>query len=184
MITFELIPLELHNSDLVETIKDFIVDVFQSEVIILPRKKIPVQYKNVYREQYDGLKLLQWSNSLRNLKTSTLVGIADVDAYVPGLNFIFGVADPKSKVALVFLERLKESNDSLGVRFISRVKKEVLHEVGHILGLKHCINKRCVMVFSNNIYDTDFKEFKYCESCYALLKLLGYSINSKYLLNQ
>ncbi|MEM2443629.1 MAG: archaemetzincin family Zn-dependent metalloprotease [Sulfolobales archaeon] len=184
LITFELIPLNFQNNELVETIKDFLVDVFQSEVIILPQKQIPPQYRNVYRGQYEGFKLLQWLSNLRNAEASTLVGVADVDAYVSGLNFIFGIADPKSRAALVFLERLKESNDSLNIRFISRVKKEVLHEVGHVLGLRHCINRKCVMVFSNSLYDTDFKEFKYCESCYALLNFLGYSINSKYLLSQ
>lgn len=184
MTVFELISLGFYNLKLINVIENFITEVFQSEVIILPQTQVPSDYKNIYRGQYDGFKLLRWSSNLKTVESSILVGLADVDAYVLGLNFIFGIADPKSRVALVFLERLKEAEGLQGVKFITRVKKEVLHEVGHVLGLRHCSNKKCVMVFSNSIYDTDFKEFKYCGSCYGFLIHSGFSVNPKYSLGE
>lgn len=183
MIKLELMTAEVYNHEVIEVVKDLVKDVFQAEVSVLPQTSIPPEYRNSYRGQYDGFKLLQWSGNLKRVKTSILLGLLDVDAYVAGLNFIFGIADPKNKVALVFLERLKDS-EGLSSRFISRVKKEVLHELGHVLGLGHCGLRRCVMAFSNSIYDTDFKEFKYCNSCHTLLVAMGYTINSKYLLSR
>ncbi len=185
MITFEVIPIELRSNELVKDVKSLLMEVFEAKVIVQPQIPIPSEFKNMYRRQYDGLKLLQWLSSLRSIRTSVLVGVADVDAYVSGLNFIFGIADPKNRVALVFLERLKDVENSSGVsRYALRIKKEVLHEVGHVLGLKHCSYRRCVMTFSNSLYDTDLKELKYCNSCYNLLIKSGYEVNPKFMINQ
>ncbi|HIC98260.1 MAG TPA: matrixin family metalloprotease, partial [Pyrodictiaceae archaeon] len=38
--------------------------------------------------------------------------------------------------------------------FKLRALKEAMHEIGHVLGLLHCTDKRCVMHFSNSIIDT------------------------------
>ncbi|OYT52052.1 MAG: hypothetical protein B6U73_00475 [Desulfurococcales archaeon ex4484_204] len=38
---------------------------------------------------------------------------------------------------------------------LSRVRKEVMHEVDHLLGLNHCSNPLCIMRFSNSILDTN-----------------------------
>ncbi|MDE2570917.1 MAG: archemetzincin, partial [bacterium] len=46
-----------------------------------------------------------------------------------------------------------------------RALKECVHELGHAFGLKHCYNARCVMYFSNSIYDTDNKLSHFCEGC-------------------
>ncbi|MEM1679611.1 MAG: archaemetzincin family Zn-dependent metalloprotease [Sulfolobales archaeon] len=181
---FEVLPIELRTHSLVEVVKNLLVDVFEASVVVLPYVHAPQEFENVYRRQYDGLKLLNWSSRLRTTSTSILVGVADLDAYVPGLNFIFGIADPKEGVALVFLKRLRDSNELVGTKYVSRIKKEVLHEVGHVLGLRHCSNRRCVMAFSNSIYDTDFKEFKYCYKCYDLLIRLGYRVRRTYMLEQ
>jgi archaemetzincin len=53
---------------------------------------------------------------------------------------------------------------------ILRIAKEIIHEVGHLKGFNHCKNKRCVMAFSNSIYDTDFKDYKFCNECKRRLK--------------
>jgi archaemetzincin len=53
------------------------------------------------------------------------------------------------------------------------VEKETLHELGHILGLEHCPNPRCVMSFSNSIYDVDRKEARFCEMCKKKLVSMG-----------
>jgi archaemetzincin len=97
------------------------------------------------------------------------VYIIDGDAYVPGLNFVFGVAaDDK---ALVFTERLRSRDPAV---FYLRLLKEVAHELGHAFGLPHCPNPRCVMSFSNTLADTDYKGPGFCPQCAARLrKTLG-----------
>ena len=41
-----------------------------------------------------------------------------------------------------------------------------LHEVGHALfALRHCNNPKCVMSFSNTIFDVDRKSKEVCKNC-------------------
>lgn len=97
-----------------------------------------------------------------------LLGVADVDLYVPSLNFVFGEADPARGVAVISLARLRptfyrlQEDDRL---FLERVGKEAVHELGHIFHLKHCTQRICVMFFSNSLADTDLKENEFCHRC-------------------
>ena len=144
---------------------------------------IPKTLYNPLRKQYNGLLVLEWSRNLKRKSGSILLAIVNADGYVEGLNFVFGVASYHARAAVVFLERLK-----YGVRaawwssslFLSRLRKEIVHEIGHVLGLNHCNNRRCVMAFSNSILDTDFKEWRYCMRCYNRLRSLGYSVSRSY----
>jgi len=117
------------------------------------------------RLQYVASALLRELGPVDGFLTVYLV---DADAYEADLNFVFGLALPGERLAGVFLKRLREEfygrepNEEL---FIQRVEKEVLHELGHLLGLGHCDNPRCVMSFSLSIEDVDFKEAKFCEKC-------------------
>ncbi len=117
------------------------------------------------RKQYVASKLLMDLGRVNNALTVYLV---EADAYEGNLNFVFGLAMPLKGIAGVFLRRLR--NEFYGwspdeEKFMQRVEKEVLHEVGHLLGLEHCPNPKCVMSFSNSIYDVDFKEARFCNLC-------------------
>jgi archaemetzincin len=97
-----------------------------------------------------------------------MLALVDLDLYVPGLNFVFGLADLPGRRAVVALPRLREGfyggQDDAEV-FLTRVTKEAVHELGHTFGLQHCTNRRCVMVFSNSLEDTDRKEQTFCSAC-------------------
>jgi len=99
-----------------------------------------------------------------------VLGVADVDIFVPRLNFVFGQADCGGRAALISLWRLRPEyygdlpNEQL---FDERSVKEAVHELGHTLGLEHCSNVFCVMHFSNSIYETDVKHSLFCSRCSA-----------------
>jgi archaemetzincin len=103
------------------------------------------------------------------------LGIVDVDLYVPDLNFVFGEADAKEKMAVISTKRLRPeyygSPKDEGL-FFDRTLKESVHELGHTYGLGHCPDKKCVMFFSNSLQDTDFKSSSFCESCKRKLMLV------------
>jgi archaemetzincin len=95
-----------------------------------------------------------------------ILGIVDLDLYVPRLNFVFGEAS--QRVAIISLTRLRDEfyhlpkDESL---FRKRVLTEAVHELGHTYGLEHCRIPQCVMFFSKSLIDTDTKGPDFCPKC-------------------
>ena len=90
------------------------------------------------------------------------LALTEKDLFMPELNFVFGLAAPQQKTAIISIQRLKSEDTTL---FLERTIKEAVHELGHLLGLEHCPNPKCVMHFSNSLKDTDIKGKEYCDKC-------------------
>lgn len=164
----------------IEDIGSFLQDVFNSQYIIneIKDEKEIIRCFNIFRNQYSAEKLTLYIFNIKKHKDSIALGVFDIDGYVPRLNFVFGLALPYHRVATVYMPRLKYNADKTKV--IIRLRKEVLHEIGHLLGLNHCSNKLCVMSFSNNILEVDQKNTKFCKSCINKLKIKNIYIKQKY----
>ena len=145
--------------------RHFVDVTFQSEELPIPEKAYIAS-----RMQYEATPFLEILENLTDQSTHAL-GLVDLDLFVPDLNFIFGTAQFGGN-AVVALPRLRQSfyglpdDDSL---FFQRTAKEVFHELGHVLGLRHCTN-HCVMQFSNSLTDTDRKPHTFCQGCLSLLE--------------
>lgn len=131
----------------------------------LPAIANPSEAYDSSRGQYHSTRLLvDLEKHLQTVAADRLLGIAAFDLYVPGMNFVFGEARCPGKVAVISTWRLKSSIRNTP-SFVERVLKEAVHEVGHMLGLVHCPDARCVMHFSEHIGDTDRKDSVFCEVC-------------------
>ncbi|HDZ17181.1 MAG TPA: hypothetical protein ENH75_02770 [archaeon] len=136
---------------------------------------------NVEREQYHATRILKkLSKVFREKHFYRILGVMDRDIYTKNYNFIFGIANPISRIALISIRRLREKfykesglihrTAKSKIKFEIRVYKESIHELGHTFGLKHCFNS-CVMNFSNSLADTDNKPEEFCLSCLSKLNL-------------
>ena len=126
--------------------------------------------KDVDKEAYDRSRMQYNASILLNSITSTstrattassvyLLWIVSEDIFVRGMNFVFGIAKP-GKGAVLSTYRLNSLN---------LIKKEAIHEMGHVFGLQHCSNK-CVMQFSNSVNEAKKKPAELCDKCKYLLK--------------
>ncbi|MCX7643406.1 MAG: hypothetical protein N2116_06330 [Armatimonadetes bacterium] len=95
-----------------------------------------------------------------------VVGVTNVDLVVPPFNFVFGIAEVDGRRAVISTARLMDHDAEVTE---VRALKEVLHELGHTLGLPHCPDPSCVAAFSNTLADTDRKGPKFCLKCYQRL---------------
>ncbi len=126
------------------------------------------------RKQYDGNKLLKEIDFHFSKETSKTLGLFNVDLFIPILTYIFGQAFLQGRCGIASVYRL--SNERYGIKpdeklFYDRVRKEVIHELGHAFGLIHCSNPNCVMRSSTYVEDIDQKEHQLCSLCKLKLKI-------------
>jgi archaemetzincin len=148
--------------------------------IIKNQIKLTNSEYNKSKEQFNALKILKRiKREFLNKEFFRILGILDESIYSKKRDFIFGLANMRSGVALISLTPLKEKfykeTGTLYRKYETekdveeRILKEAIHELGHTFGLKHC-NNLCVMRFSNSLRETDEKSPEFCNSCLKFLK--------------
>lgn len=169
-----LVPLGGFNSVLLEDLKQDLCLFGLETTVELPEPE-PAYAFDLPRGQYRSTMIL---NRLKSeaLKEDLILGVTALDLFSKNLTFVFGEAEVGGDVAVISFARLdqgfygmKDDRELLS----KRIKKEAVHELGHVLGLKHCDDVHCVMYYSNDLVDTDNKRDDYCDVCRDDVSLLG-----------
>jgi archaemetzincin len=125
---------------------------------------------NEARQQYHSTAILRRLASLRGAAGPPVVGVADVDLFLPDAPYVIGDADRDTGAALFSLARL--SNGEPG-ELRRRAQVETVHATGHLLGLSHCTDYRCAMFVSRDAADSDRKGPGLCAGCRGALRAGG-----------
>ena len=164
-----IVPLGNVNQEYLQTIKNCLENFYKYKCDIKPKVNLTDDILAGSKTRYEASKILEKFNSKNNTIIITEKDIACKDGKYPEWG-IFGLGDFPGTTCVVSTFRLKRNtNDSL---LKERLKKVVVHEVGHNLGLDHCFNdKQCLMNDAGGtIKQVDREKIWICEKCLKQIK--------------
>lgn len=118
---------------------------------------------NAEREQMDARRLLEVMFDQRNEGGNDVASIellvTSYDIYQTGKPYVFGLASLTDRLAVVSTARIKHEQRDAVER---RLRKLVLHEIGHTFGLTHSVDRRCVMRTDADVHSLDSAPERMC----------------------
>ena len=120
------------------------------------------------RRQYNSTAIISHILASGSHDGKKVLGLVDVDLFIPILTFVFGEAQFTGRAAVVSSFRLTNQfygleRDSILLR--ERIEKDIVHELGHTFGLYHCKHFDCVMRSSTYVEEIDLKRVEMCDVC-------------------
>lgn len=175
-------PLNNTNTQQLIYLKNELSGFFHIRVVVLPNIKVPQTFRSPYSNKYSADSLVQFLQALANDSLVEIVGITTEDIYQPRDSNVSNIKNTMIKeqhsirglggiggsVCIVSYHSLQSADTAL---WNNRIRKVILHEIGHNLGLKHCKNDSCLMCEQNgDIARLNIPGGDYCSKCRALLK--------------
>jgi archaemetzincin len=127
---------------------------------------------NPLRRQYHSTEILKKILQRPASEAWKVLGVTEMDLYIPVLTFVFGEAQLADGGAVVSAHRLHQEFYGMPTDpglLHERLLKESLHELGHTYGLRHCPDYSCVMSSSNAVERIDLKRAEFCPQCAQLV---------------
>jgi archaemetzincin len=168
-----LIPIGDIPQIISKSIAAHILGYYNLDVDILPHQEQPAYAYDERRMQYNAGTILQKLESGLSKEYDKVLAVVDVDIFVPILTHAFGEAYQGGRCALVSIYRLMRNADGTAAGeslYLERAAKVALHELGHLLDLRHCMERTCLMRFSGGLEDLDHATFYFCRHCSVFLK--------------
>lgn len=170
-----IVPIWGEESFSLEFLRVKISDIFKRKTTVMEQSRIDLMAAfNASRRQFNSSLLLLQLLNHHPRDAFRILGVTDVDLFIPILTFVFGEAQLNGPAAIVSCHRLDNRFYGLPENKVvlqERLIKEAVHELGHTYGLVHCLAPGCVMNSSTYVEDIDLKTERFCPSCIRSLKL-------------
>ena len=195
-----IIPMGVVPSGDVVLLRQILEQNFSTATVrthIAEPRDLPQDTFDKSRNQYDAKDLIR-SFEKTDDPSVRLVGVIDEDMYVPGLPFVFSIANPEGNSLILSTQRLSEDYSgvtlyrypdgtpesaevvSLAEQSVTRerYRKIVLRALGLTFEFKPpAFDTSCIMAFSNNLYELDRKGVEWCgEEQQIVYELQGVSL--------
>jgi archaemetzincin len=173
-ITIAIQPFGTFDTSLITLITPEIVKRFDSaQVVVLPSCELPREAFYKPRARYRAEILLQILDSLNNNNHLKIIGLTNKDISTTKGDVydwgIFGLGSLEKAPCVVSTFRMRKNGTS--ELFLQRLRKVVVHELGHTFGLVHCDWPLCVMLdYRGTITSLDGTGFGFCSKCRARLR--------------
>jgi archaemetzincin len=168
MKLLQLLPIGNVDDGLLKDLRPVLEEIFRIPCTIFDARLDPEFALHGERQQYHSSQILQRMQSFLFNDSWRVLGIADVDLYIPILTFVFGEAQMGGPAAVISAYRLRQEFYGLPPDkevLCQRVAKEAVHELGHTLNLAHCDDYRCAMAPSHAVEWIDLKGSVLCPAC-------------------
>lgn len=149
----------LGDSELPGFLRDYAAVYFQTPVRVLEPRPLFDPAHVLPRDQHNSSMLLAELADRVPADALALVGICDRDLFARGKNYVFGEGSFERRAGIQSLARLQTPDATL---FRRRALRLLSHEIGHILGVDHCVTHRCVMQGSNTLEESDRQPLHLC----------------------
>ena len=170
MKKLQLLPIGTVDARLLEWLQQALYEKFRVPAEVLSPALDPGFALHAERQQYHSSEILAAMQRHIGSHTWRLLGVTELDLYIPILTFVFGEAQLGGSGAVVSYHRLKQEFYGLPSDLdllANRLLIEAVHELGHTLRLTHCRDYRCAMAPSHAVEWIDIKDSGFCEDCLA-----------------
>ncbi len=123
------------------------------------------------RNQYHSTAILEQLAARVPPHAVRVLAIAQVDLFIPILTHVYGEAQLGGAACIISTFRLNEGRSGVNIspKYIERIVKEAVHELGHTFKLRHCPEHTCIMHYCRNEEDVDRKSDQLCRYCKVML---------------
>ncbi|MBW1731887.1 MAG: archaemetzincin family Zn-dependent metalloprotease [Deltaproteobacteria bacterium] len=169
--TIIISPIGEIEDDILKAIEKGVKDAFGYPTEITPLiENVDFAY-DAHRDQYHSTPILKRLSDTAPAHCLKILGIVDVDLFIPILTHVYGEAQLGGKASIISTYRLKKGilEPFRSEKYVCRLRKEAAHELGHTFNLKHCREQSCIMHYCRRIEDVDHKSERFCRYCKILL---------------
>ncbi len=171
-----VVPIELDDQAYLEKLESCIFETFHQKT---KRSEFEINLPETFdpnRDQYNSSLILRQLITTPPGDAGKILGVVDVDLFIPILTFVFGEAQLQGIGSVVSTHRLHNRFYGLPENrevTTDRLLKEAVHELGHTFGLIHCTQQRCVMNASTYVENIDQKPVEFCPVCQKGIQASG-----------